>query len=235
MCWKVWINSLKTLTPGSMHWDSISVEACALSPISLPSIENLLRPEAEESLWEMFVAGREEAEQSIAKIQGLHFHHSPREFGTWGRCWVLTQLEIYENWKSEVTLWRPVISLCCCTCSASPSHSSGNSSLVFKLGIYSPMLSVHAVQVSWPQHTRSEQMSGSGLTNQSDCSMIQTVIGSWTGMCVHDPIWINERQPWDFCQNNYKRDIYFRAYKIVGCRASLRIKLSWDRIEATFE
>lgn len=43
-------------------------------------------------------------------------------------------------------------------------------------------------------------MSGSGLTNQSDCSMIQTVIGSWTGMCVHDPIWINERQPGTFAR-----------------------------------
>lgn len=97
MCWKVWINILKTLALGSMHWGSlivwltwspsISVEACASSPISLPSIENLLRPGA----GEIMVAGREEEEQSIAKIQHLHSHHSPSECGPWGRCWVLTQ------------------------------------------------------------------------------------------------------------------------------------------------
>lgn len=65
------MNTTITWTP------SISKEAYALSPISPPSTENLLRPEAEE----IMVAGREEEEQSIAQVnatfeEDAEFSHS---------------------------------------------------------------------------------------------------------------------------------------------------------------
>lgn len=54
------------------------------------------------------------------------------------------------------------------------------------MGIYSPMLSIDAVQVSWPQHTSGAQMSDSGLTDKSDCFVIKKsdwfmdrYVGTW--------------------------------------------------------
>lgn len=148
---------------------------------------------------------------------------------------MLSSHTVRSKWKLiQVTLCRPVMSICCCASPASLSYCSVQGMLQCAWVSTPPtMLSIDAVQVSWLPHTMGAQMSHSGLTDKSDCSVIKTVIGSWTGMWVHDPMWINES--WDFCQNNYKRGIYFGACKIVVCRASLIIKLSWDSVEVTFE